>query len=160
MQNLLNNFQKWSGLTVAARVVLLFQLLTVYPLLAYMLRVQLLASICKTFNISCVILVNVILITICILFAVFVPYIGTIIRYTGALSGFIYIFTLPSLLYLAILKQQKKLTTFSMLLHISIPIIGFLNLLAQFFITESWEHFVWNSRKWLRKVLIRVPKTF
>ncbi|CAK9824404.1 Sodium-coupled neutral amino acid transporter 9 homolog [Anthophora retusa] len=135
--NLLNNFQKWSGLTVGARIVLLFQLLTVYPLLAYMLRVQLLASICKTFNTGCVIVVNVILVSICILFAVFVPYIGTIIRYTGALSGFIYVFTLPSLLYLAILKQQQKLSIFSAILHISIPIFGLLNLLAQFFITES-----------------------
>lgn len=134
---MLNNFQKWNGLTVGARIVLLFQLLTVYPLLAYMLRVQLLTSTCKTFNTGCVILVNVILVSICILFAVFVPYIGTIIRYTGALSGFIYVFTLPSLLYLAILKQQKKLTIFSILLHTSIPIFGFLNLLAQFFIAEN-----------------------
>ncbi|XP_017794749.1 PREDICTED: sodium-coupled neutral amino acid transporter 9-like [Habropoda laboriosa] len=135
--NLLNNFQKWSGLTVGARIVLLFQLLTVYPLLAYMLRVQLLASICKTFNTGCVIVVNVILVSVCILFAVFVPYIGTIIRYTGAFSGFIYVFTLPSLLYLVILKQQQKLSIFSALLHISIPLFGFLNLVAQFFITES-----------------------
>ncbi|XP_076241915.1 sodium-coupled neutral amino acid transporter 9 homolog isoform X2 [Calliopsis andreniformis] len=135
--NFLNNFQKWSGLTVGARIVLLFQLLTVYPLLAYMLRMLLLSSIWKTFNIGCVIIVNVILVSVCILFAVFVPYIGTIIRYTGALSGFIYVFTLPSLLYLAILRQQKKMTVFCTLLHISIPIFGFLNLLAQFFITES-----------------------
>ncbi|XP_054014343.1 neutral amino acid transporter 9-like isoform X1 [Hylaeus anthracinus] len=135
--NVLNNFQKWSGLTVGARIVLLFQLLTVFPLLAYMLRVQMLSSICKTSNRCCVILVNIILVCVCIMFAVFVPYIGTIVRYTGALSGFIYIFTLPSLLYLAILKEQKKLTIFSMLLHTSIPILGFLNLIAQFFITEK-----------------------
>nr|XP_031842690.1 sodium-coupled neutral amino acid transporter 9-like [Nomia melanderi]XP_031842691.1 sodium-coupled neutral amino acid transporter 9-like [Nomia melanderi] len=135
--NLLNNFQKWSGLTVGARIVLLFQLLTVYPLLAYMLRIQLLSSICKTSNMGCVLLVNIILICICILFAVFVPYIGTIIRYTGALSGFIYVFTLPSLLYLSILKEQKRLTLFFIILHVIIPILGVLNLLAQFFITES-----------------------
>ncbi|XP_076382643.1 neutral amino acid transporter 9 [Megalopta genalis] len=135
--NLLNNFQKWSGLTVGARIVLLFQLLTVYPLLAYMLRIQLLSSICKTFNTGCVLLVNIILVCICILFAVFVPYIGTIIRFTGALSGFVYVFTLPSLLYLAILKEQKRLSLFVMILHISIPLFGFLNLLAQFFVTES-----------------------
>ncbi|XP_078033513.1 neutral amino acid transporter 9 [Augochlora pura] len=135
--NLLNNFQKWSGLTVGARIVLLFQLLTVYPLLAYMLRIQLLSSICKSFNTGCVLLVNIILVCICILFAVFVPYIGTIIRFTGALSGLVYVFTLPSLLYLAILKKQKRLSLFVTILHISIPLIGFLNLLAQFFVTES-----------------------
>ncbi|XP_043266018.1 sodium-coupled neutral amino acid transporter 9-like isoform X1 [Colletes gigas] len=135
--NFLNNFQKWSGLTVGARIVLLFQLLTVYPLLAYMLRVQLLSSICKTSNTGCIVLVNSVLVCICILFAVFVPYIGTIVRYTGAISGFIYVFTLPSLLYLVILKQQNKLTILCTLLHISIPIFGFLNLVAQFFIIES-----------------------
>ncbi|XP_076758645.1 neutral amino acid transporter 9 [Xylocopa sonorina] len=134
--NLLNNFQKWSVLTVGARIVLLFQLMTVYPLLAYMLRVQLLTSLCKKFNIGYVIVINVVLVSICILFGVFVPYIGTIVRYTGALSGFIYVFTLPSLLYLAILKQQKKLSIYSLLLHTSIPVVGFLNLIAQFFITE------------------------
>ncbi|XP_076650419.1 sodium-coupled neutral amino acid transporter 9 homolog [Halictus rubicundus] len=135
--NLLNNFQKWSGLTVGARIVLLFQLLTVYPLLAYMLRIQLLSLICKTYNMGCVLLVNIMLACICILFAIFVPYIGTIVRYTGALSGFVYVFTLPSFLYLAILNEQKRLTLFFMILHISIPILGFLNLFAQFFVTES-----------------------
>lgn len=135
--NMLNNFQKWSGLTVGARIVLLFQLLTVYPLLAYMLRVQLLASIGKTSSMGCVIVVNLILISICILFAVFVPYIGTIIRYTGALSGFIYVFTLPSLLYLTMLKKQDSLSIFSVIVHTTIPIVGFLNLVAQFFITEK-----------------------
>ncbi|XP_034193785.1 neutral amino acid transporter 9 isoform X2 [Osmia lignaria lignaria] len=134
--NFLNNFQKWSGLTVGARIVLLFQLLTVYPLLAYMLRVQLLSSLCETYNTGCVIIINIILISVCILFAIFVPYIGTIIRYTGALSGFIYVFTLPSLLYLITLKQQQKLTICSIFLHVSIPIFGLLNLVAQFFITE------------------------
>ncbi|XP_017889461.1 sodium-coupled neutral amino acid transporter 9-like isoform X2 [Ceratina calcarata] len=135
--NMLNNFQKWSGLTVGARIVLLFQLLTVYPLLAYMLRVQLLASIDKRSSMGCVVVVNLVLISVCILFAVFVPYIGTIIRYTGALSGFIYVFTLPSLLYLTILKKQDSLSIFSIVVHTTIPIIGFLNLVAQFFITEK-----------------------
>lgn len=138
MQNLLNNFQKWDGLTIGVRVVLLFQLLTVYPLLAYMLRIQLLSSICKTAcNRSLVLVVNLILVSICILFATFVPYIGTITRYTGALSGLIYVFTLPSLLHLSILKRQGKLTVWSLLIHLSIPIIGSLNLVAQFFITDK-----------------------
>lgn len=135
--NFLNNFQKWDGLTVGARILLLFQLVTVYPLLAYMLRIQFLPTTYKTFHKSWVILVNVILMSICILFAIFVPYIGTIVRYTGALSGLIYVFTLPSLLYLAILKKQEKLNLFNILLHISIPIIGCFNLIAQFLITDK-----------------------
>ncbi|EFN83619.1 Putative amino acid permease F13H10.3 [Harpegnathos saltator] len=136
--NLLNNFQKWDGLTIGVRIVLLFQLLTVYPLLAYMLRIQLLSSICKTVcNRSLVLVVNLILVSICILFAMFMPYIGTITRYTGALSGLIYVFTLPSLLHLSILKRQGKLTICSVLIHLSIPVIGILNLVLQFFITDK-----------------------
>ncbi|GAB1869404.1 Putative amino acid permease F13H10.3 [Camponotus japonicus] len=133
--NLLNNFQKWDGFTIGARIVLLFQLITVYPLLAFMLRVQLLSSICKTVsNRSLVLVINLILVSICILFATFMPHVGTIVRYTGALSGFIYIFTLPSLLHLSILKKEGKLTVPSLLIHLSIPIIGIINIIAQFFI--------------------------
>lgn len=138
-QNLLNNFQKWDGFTLGARIVLLFQLMTVYPLLAYMLRVQLLSSICKRVankSLSLVLIINLILVSICILFATFMPYIGTIVRYTGALSGFIYVFTLPSLLHLSILKKEEKLTMCSILIHLSIPVIGIINLIAQFFITN------------------------
>lgn len=138
LQNLLNNFPKWDGLTIGVRIVLLFQLLTVFPLLAYMLRIQLLSSICKTeCNRSLVLVVNLILVFICILFATFMPYIGTITRYTGALSGLIYVFTLPSLLHLSILKRQRKLSVCALLIHLSIPIIGVLNLVAQFFITNK-----------------------
>ncbi|XP_011693231.1 PREDICTED: sodium-coupled neutral amino acid transporter 9-like isoform X2 [Wasmannia auropunctata] len=135
--NLLNNFQKWDGLTITARIVLLFQLVTVYPLLAYVLRIQLLSWICKgRSNRALVLFINLVLVSICIIFATFVPYIGTIVRYTGALSGLIYVFTFPNLLHLAILKKEGKLTVYSILFHIAIPVIGLLNLIAQFFITD------------------------
>jgi len=137
LQNLLNNFQKWDGLTIGARIVLLFQLMTVYPLLAYVLRIQLLSWICKGMtNRGIVLIINFILIFICIIFAVFVPYIGTIVRYTGALSGLIYVFTFPSLLHLSILKKEGNLRMCSILFHLAIPVIGLLNLIAQFFITD------------------------
>ncbi|XP_046753895.1 sodium-coupled neutral amino acid transporter 9-like isoform X2 [Diprion similis] len=137
--NLLNNFQKWDALTVGARVVLLFQLLTVYPLIAYMLRIQILSAIFKTseYTKSHVLIVNIITVTICVLFAVFMPRVGTIIRYTGAMSGFIYVFTLPSLLHLISMYKQGKMTIISAILHLGIPIIGGSNLAAQFFVSED-----------------------
>ncbi|KYN19074.1 Putative sodium-coupled neutral amino acid transporter 9 [Trachymyrmex cornetzi] len=135
--NLLNNFQKWDGLTIGARIVLLFQLVTVYPLLAYMLRIQLLSWIWKrASNRGLVLFINLVLVSICIIFATFVPYIGTIVRYTGALSGLIYVFTFPNLLHLSILKKEGKLGICSILFHLAIPVIGFSNLIAQFFITD------------------------
>lgn len=133
----MNNFQKWDGLTIGARILLLFQLITVYPLLAYMLRIQLLSWICKgTSNRGLVLFINLMLVSICIIFATFVPYIGTIVRYTGALSGLIYVFTFPNLLHLSILKKEGKLGVCSILFHLGIPVIGILNLIAQFFITD------------------------
>ncbi|XP_066581577.1 neutral amino acid transporter 9-like [Prorops nasuta] len=135
--NLLNNFQKWDGLTVGARTVLLFQLLTVYPLLSYMLRIQVLSSMHKPVSSrGWTIFINSILILICVLFAMFMPHIGTILRYTGAVSGFIYVFTLPCLLHLAVLIKKCKLTILSLILHLIIPIIGGSNLIAQFFIND------------------------
>lgn len=137
LQNLLNNFQKWDGLTLGARIVLLFQLITVYPLLAYMLRIQLLSWIYKgASNRGLVLFINLILVSICVIFAIFVPYIGTIVRYAGALSGLIYVFTFPSLLHLSILRNEGKLGICSVLFHLTIPVIGILNLIAQFFITD------------------------
>lgn len=137
LQNLLNNFQKWDGLTLGARIVLLFQLVTVYPLLAFMLRIQLLSWIYKgASNRGLVLFINLILVSICVIFAIFVPYIGTIVRYTGALSGLIYVFTFPCLLHLAILKNEGKLSVCSVLFHLVIPVIGIINLIAQFFITD------------------------
>ncbi|XP_020289765.1 sodium-coupled neutral amino acid transporter 9-like [Pseudomyrmex gracilis] len=135
--NLLNNFQKWDGLTIGARILLLFQLMTVYPLLAYMLRIQLLSSMCKEVTKRhWILVINLILVFVCILFATFMPYIGTIVRYTGALSGLIYVFTLPSLLHLSILRKEGKLTVCSLVIHLSIPVIGVSNLIAQFFIID------------------------
>lgn len=135
--NLLNNFQKWDALTVGARIVLLFQLLTVYPLLTYMLRIQLLSSICKEPTMCGTLIINFVLVLICVLFATFMPRIGTVIRYTGALSGLVYVFTLPCLLHLSVLRKQGKLTIISVILHLIIPIIGVLNLVAQFFINDN-----------------------
>ncbi|XP_046399767.1 sodium-coupled neutral amino acid transporter 9-like [Ischnura elegans] len=165
----LNNFPTSDGMTVAARMFLFFQLLTVFPLLAYMIRVQLFSalpflrpkpqihhvtSFAKVSNVATttapakmlyIVTINIILIIICILFAIFLPKIGTIIRFTGAISGFVYVFTVPCLLHIA---SQRKISTdegffftgmsfSSVLYHSAIPVIGFINLVAQFFISDS-----------------------
>lgn len=110
--NLLNNFNQYDVLTLVARLLLLFQLITVYPLLAFMLRQDILVNINKffksngdqstrfseepTFSLFRVLLINLILLVICVLFACFLPKIGTLIRYIGALSGLFYIHLFPS----------------------------------------------------------------
>lgn len=136
--NLLNNFDKHDVMTAVARILLLFQVITVYPLIAYMLRIQILSLLpCKLqTSIYSVIALNGFFVVVCILFACFCPKIGTIIRYTGAVSGLIHIFTLPSLLQVRSLYLRRKLTVPKAIFYFVIFFIGAANLLAQFFIAE------------------------
>lgn len=136
--NLLNNFESWDPMTVAARAFLFFQLVTVFPLVAYMLRSQLCSMILGRSwpGRLPVLSINAVFITICVLFAIFLPRFGTIIRFTGAISGLVYIFLLPVLLHLASLQRQGKLSMITTILHLCIPIIGIANLIAQFFVSD------------------------
>lgn len=81
-QNMLNNFPSGDIATVIARIFLFFQLLTVFPLLSYMLRVQIFSALhCPSYpGIIQVVALNSVNIIGCVLFAVFLPHIGTIIR--------------------------------------------------------------------------------
>ncbi|KAF4526206.1 hypothetical protein B566_EDAN001890 [Ephemera danica] len=139
--NILNNFPGWDPLAVAARLFLLFQLVTVFPLVAYMLRVQVFAALrlppgalqdrLPTFAL------NVCIVCTCVLFAVFLPHIGTIIRYTGAISGLVHVFSLPCVLHMVSLYRDNRLTVLQVLLHSSIIAVGSSNLVAQFFVSEN-----------------------
>ncbi|KAK3913893.1 Sodium-coupled neutral amino acid transporter 9-like protein [Frankliniella fusca] len=137
--NLLNNFESWDPMTVAARAFLFFQLVTVFPLVAFMLRSQ----ICTMFlghswpGRLPVLMINSVFIVLCVLFAIYLPRFGTIIRFTGAISGLVYIFLLPVLLHLASLQRQGKLTKLTTILHMIIPVIGMANLIAQFFVSDE-----------------------
>ncbi|KAF2901699.1 hypothetical protein ILUMI_04489 [Ignelater luminosus] len=142
--NILNNFEKYDTLTIIARLLLLFQLVTVFPLISYMLRMDIfnnLAMLYKNwsyeFSYIKVVIVNLIIVTVCILFACFLPRIGTLIRYTGAISGLVYIFMLPIFLKIASLRKERRLSALKCMFFIIIPIFGFLNLFSQFFINDN-----------------------
>lgn len=143
--NILNNFSKRDILTIIARLLLLFQLLTVFPLISFMLRNDVLINMNMIFknyrfgdfSYGKVIVINCVVLFICIMFACFLPRIGTLIRYTGALSGLVYIFMLPNLLKISSLKKERRLTTVRRIFHISVIIIGVLNLFSQFFISDK-----------------------
>ena len=83
----------------------------------------------KIFHIS---VVNLCVIGICIAFAVYYPSIGTIIRFSGAGCGFVIIFLLPCLVLLASKKKEGKLTPATVMVHASIILVGFSNVVAQF----------------------------
>jgi len=85
-QNILNNFPGWDPLAVAARIFLLFQLVTVFPLVAYMIRVQFFAALkLPATSLQArgpILALNIFILGICVIFAIFLPKIGTIARYT------------------------------------------------------------------------------
>uniref|UniRef100_A0A7E4VYU9 Aa_trans domain-containing protein n=1 Tax=Panagrellus redivivus TaxID=6233 RepID=A0A7E4VYU9_PANRE len=86
--NFLNNFGSGDVLSAAAQVFLLFQMITVPPLLIYLIRAQLsyLATGDVYPGLSYVCLLNLGIISIAVLFAIFYPYVSSILRYVGSLS--------------------------------------------------------------------------
>ncbi|KAJ8714864.1 hypothetical protein PYW08_004845 [Mythimna loreyi] len=134
--NLLNNFEMHDVMTAVARILLLFQVVTVYPLVAFMLRSEALVLLpLKPTRLNTV-LINLAIMLLCILIACFCPSIGTIIRYTGAISGLVHIFALPSFLQLRSLQLRGELTWGKFLFYCAIVLLGAVNLLMQFFINE------------------------
>lgn len=136
--NFLNNFKSNDLLAVVTRVFLLFQVLTLYPLIVYILRVQIMHFTFGNIYPSWkhVMALNVVVLTTCILFNIFLPKVGTIIRYCGAISGLAYIFTLPCVTYLKALKDKKELTVTPIVIHSFIMVIGVCNFISQFLVQE------------------------
>uniref|UniRef100_UPI00358F285B neutral amino acid transporter 9-like n=1 Tax=Myxine glutinosa TaxID=7769 RepID=UPI00358F285B len=101
-QNFLDNFPNNDILAFVARIFFLFQMITIYPLLAYILRVQLFTEIYgKTYpSLLHVLVLNIILISSGVAMARLYPQIGTIIRYVGATCSLVFVFVLPHLTHI------------------------------------------------------------
>lgn len=134
-QVLLDNFPAADVMTFIARLFLLFQLTTVFPLAMYVIRVQFMFYFFKKTYPSYlhVFILNFVLIGTCVLFAVVYPHVGDFIRYAGSLSGVAYDYALPCIVYIVIQKQKGKLSWLSAGFHSIIVLLGFANLMAQFF---------------------------
>lgn len=134
VDNFLSNFRSSDVFAAVTRVFLLFQMITLYPLIVYLLRVQFMhfmfGNIYPSFK--HIFILNVCVVTICILFAVFYPKVGTIIRFTGAFGGLAYVFALPCLSYMKALKLKNLLTPGMIVIHCFILVLGIANFLAQF----------------------------
>jgi len=83
-QNFLDNFPSSDILSFIARIFLLFQMMTVYPLLGYLARVQLLGHVFGDIypSIFHVLILNLIIVGAGVIMACFYPNIGGIIRYS------------------------------------------------------------------------------
>ncbi|KAF2366819.1 Amino acid transporter transmembrane domain [Trinorchestia longiramus] len=113
---------------VTVSTLLSFQMVTVFPLLCVFLRTQLLCYIRgplappPSFLTSS--LVNFVLLTTCVLVAVFFPKVGFLIRWVGAFSGLVYVFLLPCGLYLKAVYSKGELTVWTGVLHVLVILLG------------------------------------
>lgn len=133
-QNFLDNFSSDDIMSFVARIFLLFQMMTVYPLLGYLARVQLLRQFFGNAYPSLfhVFVLNVAIVGAGVAMARFYPNIGGIIRYSGATCGLAFVFVYPSLIYMISLHRAGQLTWPVLIIHIFIILLGLANLIAQF----------------------------
>ncbi|RMB95419.1 hypothetical protein DUI87_28141 [Hirundo rustica rustica] len=133
-QNFLDNFPSDDIMSFVARIFLLFQMMTVYPLLGYLARVQLLRQFFGNAYPSLfhVLVLNLAIVGAGVAMARFYPNIGGIIRYSGATCGLAFVFVYPSLIYMISLHRAGQLTWPALIIHIFIILLGLANLIAQF----------------------------
>ncbi|XP_045774681.1 sodium-coupled neutral amino acid transporter 9 homolog [Maniola jurtina] len=132
--NILNNFEMHDVMTAIARALLLFQVITVYPLVVFMIRCEAAQLCAKAAARGPGVVINLAVVALSILVACLCPNIGTIIRYTGAISGLVHVFALPSFLQMRSLHLRRKLTVWKVLFYSAIIAFGTVNLVMQFFI--------------------------
>ncbi|PAA77180.1 hypothetical protein BOX15_Mlig026656g2 [Macrostomum lignano] len=134
-QNLLDNIPSADVLAFTARIFLFVQMVTVFPLLMYILRAQLMHYLFHSVYPSWVhvSVLHVSVMGVAIVVAVFYPNIGNILRFSGALCGLAYIFTLPPLITLLEARMNGTLTVGRLVPHCCIILIGLANFASQFF---------------------------
>ncbi|XP_064358734.1 neutral amino acid transporter 9-like isoform X3 [Dromaius novaehollandiae] len=109
-------------------------MMTVYPLLGYLARVQLLGQVFGNVypSVFHVLVLNIAIVGAGVAMARFYPNIGGIIRYSGATCGLAFVFVYPSLIYVISLHRAGQLTWPALIIHIFIILLGLANLVAQF----------------------------
>ncbi|CAL1532163.1 unnamed protein product [Lymnaea stagnalis] len=134
--NFLNNIASTDIMAFVARIGLFFQLLCVLPLLTFIIRAQLLNFIFQTSwpSFKHVLILNLLIVSISVVFAVFLPNIGHIIGFVGGFCGFSYAIALPCAVYLVSSYQNGSLTVLKSIFHSALILIGLANFLAQFVI--------------------------
>ncbi|GFS25633.1 sodium-coupled neutral amino acid transporter 9, partial [Elysia marginata] len=134
--NFLNNVASDDAMAFVARIGLFFQMSCVFPLLTFIIRAQFLQFIFHSVWPSAfhVLTLNSVIVSISVLFAIFMPKIGHIISFVGAFCGFTYAIALPCAVYIFACRRDGNLTFFKLIFHGFLIFIGFINFVAQFII--------------------------
>ncbi|CAH8544794.1 unnamed protein product [Schistosoma turkestanicum] len=108
--NLLNNLITDIPVFIG-RFFSLLQMFTVFPMILYVLRVQIMTVLFKKAypGFIHVTILHVFILGLSLTFSMLMPKIGTIIRFSGSLCGLVYMFTLPPLIYLLNKRSLNRL---------------------------------------------------
>uniref|UniRef100_A0A8C7LAU2 Neutral amino acid transporter 9 n=1 Tax=Oncorhynchus kisutch TaxID=8019 RepID=A0A8C7LAU2_ONCKI len=133
--NFLDNFPSSDVLVFVARTCLLFQMTTVYPLLGYLVRVQMMSQVFGKHYPSFfhVFTLNIFIVGTGVCMAKYYPNIGSIIRYSGATCGLALVFVFPSLVHMISQKRRGELSWPSAIFHSLLIVLGVANVAGQFF---------------------------
>lgn len=133
-QNFLNQFLNTDIIADIARGAVLLQLYSIFPLLLYVIRVQIFGVLVGNIwpNFLVVVTLNLIICIITTVFALFVPQVGTVLRYTGAFCGLIYLYLLPIGVHMIGLYKKKQLRWYSVIFHFMLLLLGAATLVLQF----------------------------
>ncbi|UXI21571.1 MAGUK p55 subfamily member 5 [Sarcoptes scabiei] len=139
--NFLDNFESNDLFAFITRLFLLLQVFSLFPLLVYMVRIQVLQLFRDpitgeiSYRLIRIILLNMFLLLAGCLFAAFYPQIGTIIRYCGSFSGMILIFVLPIMTFIkARILNERPLGKPALAFLFFLIGLGIANFIAQFFV--------------------------
>lgn len=120
--------------TMIARFFVVLQLVSVYPLLLIIIRLQFFGLFWKDPYPSWihVAILNLVILSITSAVAAFYPKIATVLRFTGAVCGLIYVFVLPISTHWILQKRRGELTWTSLIFHSILIAAGLLSAGSQF----------------------------
>eukprot|EP01088_Endostelium_zonatum_P000535 TRINITY_DN10785_c0_g1_i1.p1 TRINITY_DN10785_c0_g1~~TRINITY_DN10785_c0_g1_i1.p1 ORF type:complete len:646 (-),score=127.23 TRINITY_DN10785_c0_g1_i1:79-2016(-) len=108
-QDFLSYYSGKSIPAIIARFSLFLQLFTVYPLLLFIVRIQFFGLLWGNQypGLLHVMVLNATLVGLGTCFAIWYPHVGTVLRWAGAVCGFLYVFGMPNMLHLVAMKREE-----------------------------------------------------
>lgn len=132
--NFLNNMASDDTFAFVAHIMLFFQMTCVLPLLLFILRAQLMMAVFGSEypSFKHVLGLNLVMFAVCVVFAMFLPHIGSIIGFVGSFCGLAYAIALPCLVTMVAQYRNNSLTWASLIFHSCLIILGAANFVSQF----------------------------
>lgn len=130
-QSILDNFTRSDILAMVARAALVFQMISVLPLIVGILRTQIVGLVqgsekASTASLPIRVAFAIVILVFTTLVAIFYPQVGNVIRFVGAGTGLINVFILPVAAHMSLLHKEKKLKIWNVAIHCAIGLIGVL----------------------------------